>query len=67
MKLYYFFEADEHGKPDYGDNYFVMSDSLESAQNAVLKSDEYKNRGSDISKMSYRVIGLNQVIHTETA
>jgi hypothetical protein len=66
MKMYYFFEKDEKGQPDYGEQYFVMSDSLEDAKKAVVNCEEYKQRSySNIENMGYSVHGINEVVQTE--
>jgi hypothetical protein len=68
MELYYFFCVDNKGKRDYGEEYFVMSDSLENAKTAVVNSNEYKERFyANIEKMGYTVHGINQVVQTELA
>jgi len=68
IQLYYFFKADNKGKPDYGEEYFVMSDSLENAKNAVINCKAYKVRSySNINNMGYSVHGINEVVQTELA
>jgi hypothetical protein len=68
MNLYYFFEIDNEGNQIYGEEYFVMSDSLDAAKKAVIECEDYKDRTySDIEKMGVIVKGINEVIHTELA
>lgn len=68
MKMYYFFCVDSKGKPEYGEEYFVMSDSLDNAKAAVKNCDAYKERSySDIDTMGYTIHDVNQVVQTELA
>jgi hypothetical protein len=67
MKLYYFFCVDKQGMREYGEQFFVVSDSLENAKNAVINSKEYKELDSNIKHMDYTVHGVNEVVQTELA
>lgn len=67
MKLYYFFNKDSQGRPNYGQEYFVMSESLEAAKQAVINCKEWKARSYkvDINEKGVLVVNENEVLHTE--
>jgi hypothetical protein len=66
LKMYYFFRKDERGNLTYGEEYIVMSESLETAKESVSNSPEWKSRDyADWNKMGVKVFAENQVLQTE--
>lgn len=67
MKMYFFFCSDSQGNPTYGEEWFVMSDSLDNAKAAIENTETFKRDPwyYNLKDMAVREFNINEPVQTE--